>query len=365
MQAHFLPEEARARFAQDRFDAVRHIAGIAKDDDCDFVVVSGDVFDSNHVDPQVVARAIDALSTFSIPVFLLPGNHDPFDPTSIYRTDRWNEKKPETVTVIGDANPMPVPGADGVEIVGVPWRTKSQLSDPVAPCYLVGSVVTASTIRVVIGHGMVDELSPDPDDPSLVSAAQMKQAINDENVHYVALGDRHSLTEINGTGGRAFYSGSPVSTDYGETRPNQVLLVTLDEGKCSIEERVVGDWKFDRPARDLNSEEDVSALAEWLDSMGSKQRTVLKLALKGTLSLKANARLQDVLDQNALTFASINTWERHTDLVVEPNETDLESLEVSGYVKEALEELATSAGGDGEDAATAGDALNLLYRLAQ
>jgi DNA repair exonuclease SbcCD nuclease subunit len=29
MQAHFLPEEARARFAQDRFDAVRRIAELA------------------------------------------------------------------------------------------------------------------------------------------------------------------------------------------------------------------------------------------------------------------------------------------------------------------------------------------------
>ena len=108
MQAHFLPEEARARFAQDRFDAVRRIAEIAKDDGCDFVVVAGDVFDSNHVDPQVVARAIDALSSFSVPVFLLPGNHDPFDPTSIYRTAKWAETKPETVTVIDDASPTPV-----------------------------------------------------------------------------------------------------------------------------------------------------------------------------------------------------------------------------------------------------------------
>lgn len=30
MQAHFLPDEARARFAQDRFDAVRRIAAVGE-----------------------------------------------------------------------------------------------------------------------------------------------------------------------------------------------------------------------------------------------------------------------------------------------------------------------------------------------
>lgn len=365
MQAHFLPEEARARFAQDRFDAVRRIAEIAAEDDCDFVVVAGDAFDSNHVDPQVVARAIDALSSFSVPVFLLPGNHDPFDPTSVYRSSRWTEAKPEVVTVIETAGAMPVPGLSGVEIVASPWLAKFQLSDPVAPCYAIEPAAAAGTTRVAVGHGMVDALSPDRDDPALVSAARMGRAIEDGSVSYVALGDRHSATAIEGTGGRAWYSGTPVSTAHGETDPNRALLVTLDGGDCAVEDRPVGAWTFDRPSRDLNGDDDVEAFAEWLGSHEAKQTTVLKLALKGTLSLAANARLAEVLEANALTFASINAWERHTDLAVEPDGADLEALDVSGYVREALDELAADAAGGGEDAAVAGDALNLLYRLAR
>jgi DNA repair exonuclease SbcCD nuclease subunit len=364
MQAHFLPDEARARFAQDRFDAVRRIAEVAQEDGCAFVVVAGDVFNSNHVDRQVVAKAVDALSSFAVPVFLLPGNHDPLDPSSVYLTTAWTEHKPATVAVLEEVAAVPVPGAEGVEVIGYPWHTKRQLVDPVIECYEAPASVDGA-LRVVVGHGKVDELSPDADDPSLIEAVRMRNALQGGKAHYVALGDRHSVTEISGTDGRAYYSGTPVATDYGEIAPNEVLLVALDDHACTVERRQVGAWAFDRSSRDLTGEEDVTALAQWLDSIPSKHTTVVKLALQGTLSLVANAKLEEVLEHNRLTFASLNTWALHTDLVVAPDEADLAKLDVSGYVREALEELSGEAVGSGEEAVVARDALYLLYRLAQ
>lgn len=364
MQAHFLPDEARARFAQDRFDAVRRIAELAQEEECAFVVVAGDIFDSNHVDRQVVAKAVDALSSFAVPVFLLPGNHDPLDPSSVCRTAAWTERKPANVVVLEEAAAVPVPGAEGVEVVGFPWHTKRQLGDPVTACYDAPASVDGA-LRIVIGHGIVDELSPNADDPSLIGAAGVRDALQSGKAHYIALGDRHSVTEISGADGRAFYSGTPVATDYGETGPNEVLLVALDDRACTVEHRKIGTWVFDRPSRDLAGEEDVAALEQWIDAIPSKHTTVVKLALRGTLSLAANAMLEDVLEHNRMTFASLNTWERHTDLVVAPDEADLARLDVSGYVREALEDLGEEAVGSGEEAVVARDALNLLYRLAR
>ncbi len=364
MQAHFLPEEARARFAEDRFEAVRTIAELAREEGCAFVVVAGDVFDSNHVDRQVVAKAIDALSSFTVPVFLLPANHDPLDPSSVYRTTTWADRKPANVAVLEDATAVPVSGAGGVEVVGFPWRTKHQLGDPVMACYeAVAS--TDRVLRVVIGHGVVDEMSPNADDPSLIGAEGMREALQSRKAHYIALGDRHSVTEIPGTDGRAYYSGTPVATNYGETAPNEVLLVALDAGSCTVGRHTVGAWLFDTANRDLNGEEDVEALGQWLDAVPSKHTTVLKLALRGTLSLAASAMLEDVLEHNRMTFASLNTWERQTDLVVAPDDADLATLDVSGYVRESLETLRDEAVGSGDQAVVARDALDLLYRLAR
>lgn len=364
MQAHFLPNEARVRFAEDRFSAVRAIADLAREETCLFVVVAGDVFDSNHVDRQVIAKAVDAFATFTVPVFLLPANHDPLDASSVYRSTDWLDRYPAAVTVLEEPVAIPV-GEDGaVEIVGVPWLTKHQLGDPVAAGY-EAQAVSAGARRVVVGHGIVDELSPDRDDPSLIRAAGIRDALQSGKVHYVALGDRHSVTEIEGSDGRAWYSGTPVATDYGETNPNEVLLVQLDDGTCAVESRNTGSWSFHRPAFDLNGEEDVTRLEEWLQNIPSKPTTVVKLALRGTLGLAESARLDDVLEHSLLTFASLNTWERHSDLVVAPDDADLSTLDVSGYVREALDELALEAGGADEKAIVSRDALNLLYRLAQ
>ncbi len=364
MQAHFLPEEARVRFAQDRFDAVRRIAELAREEGCAFVVVAGDVFDSNHVDRQVVAKAVDALSSFTVPVFLLPANHDSIDPSSVYRTALWTDRKPANVVVLEDATTVPVSGEEGVEVVGFPWRTKHQLGDPVMACY-EATASTDGALRIVIGHGVVDELSPNADDPSLIGAAGVRQALQDGKAHYVALGDRHSVTEISGTDGRAYYSGTPVATDYGEADPNEVLLVALDARSCTVARRTVGAWLFDTADRDLTGEEDVEALGQWLDAVSSKPTTVLRLALRGTLSLAASAMLEDVLEHNRMTFASLNTWERQADLIVAPDDADLARLDVSGYVRESLETLREEAAGSGNQAVVARDALNLLYRLAR
>lgn len=362
MQAHFLPNDARVLFAEDRFSAVRSIANLAREEACSFVVVAGDVFDSNHVDRQVIAKAVDALAMFTVPVFLLPGNHDPLDASSVYRSTDWLDRCPAAVTVFEEPAAIPV-GKDGVvEVVGVPWLTKHQLDDPIAAGYAAHA---ASVHRVVVGHGIVDELSPDRDDPSLILAAGIRDALESGKAHYVALGDRHSVTELEGCEGRAWYSGTPVATDYGELRPNEVLLVELSEGDCTVESRTTGSWCFHRQAFDLNGEDDVTALEVWLQDVPSKPTTVVKLALSGTLGLAESARLDNVLEHSQMTFASLNTWERHTDLVVAPDDDDLQSLAVSGYVREALDVLAHEAGGPDENAVVSRDALNLLYRLAQ
>ena len=72
MTRRFLSEEAQARF-----DAIRTIGRIAREKQCQFMLVCGDSFESNQMDRKTVARAIEALKEVSVPVYLLPGNHDP------------------------------------------------------------------------------------------------------------------------------------------------------------------------------------------------------------------------------------------------------------------------------------------------
>ncbi|MCZ6549750.1 MAG: hypothetical protein O6837_16775 [Deltaproteobacteria bacterium] len=62
MTRHFFSEGVQERFAQSRFDAIRELGRIAKEEDCRFMVVCGDVFESNLVDRKTVSRALEALN---------------------------------------------------------------------------------------------------------------------------------------------------------------------------------------------------------------------------------------------------------------------------------------------------------------
>ena len=110
----FLSEDARPRYAEDRRRAVRAIARIAHEEGAQFVVVAGDVFDSNHVDRAEVARAADALSAFDVPLLILPGNHDPLDAGSVYTSRAFVDNTPDNVRVVTDSTPIDV--APGVQV---------------------------------------------------------------------------------------------------------------------------------------------------------------------------------------------------------------------------------------------------------
>src|SRR5690606_38570411 len=61
MTRHFLGAEAQPRFADARTTVIRTIGALAQRERCSFVVVAGDVFETNQVDRQVVLRALDAM----------------------------------------------------------------------------------------------------------------------------------------------------------------------------------------------------------------------------------------------------------------------------------------------------------------
>lgn len=360
MRAGFLLPEARSRFTFDRYQAVKEIAKLAADESCEFVVVAGDAFDSNHVSEEVVDNAVDALRQFTVPVYILPGNHDYYDPGSVYLSRRWLEHRPPLVHVVTDSDPISV--SPGVELVGAPIFGKNLSSDPLTGLLETSPESDAPT-RIVIGHGVVTGLTGATEEPDLISAEAILTALRDRTIAYVALGDRHGLLEIPGSDGRAYYSGTPVSTGHGYIQANQILTVELNGEFTSVQPRAVGHWRFEDLERDLNTGEDVSALERTLDAYPDKPHTVVRLNLRGTLSLTDSAELDRI--QANTVFAQINRWERHTDLVIAPTDRDLEALDVSGYERKTLEDLHALAVGDGDQAQTARDALNLFYRLTR
>ena len=359
MTRHFFSEGVQERFAQSRFDAIRELGRIAKEEDCRFMVVCGDVFESNLVDRKTGSGSRWALNVVAVPVHLLPRNPDPLIAASVYRSTTFLELKPAHVHVIEDTTPIRVD--EGVEIVGIPWTSKRPLQDLVA--LTTGKLEPiVDTLRVCVAHGMVDNLSPNPDDPALISLHAAENAISQNKIHYLALGDRHSLTEV-GDSGRIWYAGAPEPTDYNEVKPGFALVATINEEGVTTKEVNVGRWKFiEREQVDLNTKEDIEALRGWLGDLEDKERTVVKLRLVGSLSLSFHGELEELLAHVQEILGAVET--RRDNLVVIPEDADFMDLGFSGFASCTVERLRSNVEESGPDSITSRDALALLVRLA-
>jgi DNA repair exonuclease SbcCD nuclease subunit len=354
MTAHYLGDEARPRFAQARIDAIRAIGRVATEHGAELVLVCGDVFESNQLDRAVVARAFDALRDVPVPVWLLPGNHDPLDAASIYRSREFLDGCPEHVHVLD--TPGVHVSADGVEIVAAPWFSKAPLSDLVADA-LAGVEPSDDVIRIVAGHGTV--LGIDRNDPAGISEDALGAAIASGRAQFAVLGDRHSTTEV---AERIWYPGAPEVTSRRETDPGNVLVVDVDHDAVSVQRVAIGTWSYLHHEAELTGEADVDDLERWLAELPAKERTAVWLSLTGVLTIGEKARLDTVLDASRDLFALIDLWERHSDLVVTPAEGEFGDLGLTGFARDAVDELTSRL--EGDDAQAARDALGLLYRFS-
>jgi len=358
MTRRFLDDDAQARYAQARIDGLTAIGRMAAAEKAEFVVVAGDVFETNRVRPRTVGRALQAMASIPVPVFLLPGNHDPLDAATVYRSPTFLRSVPSNVVVLDRQEPVDV--RPGVQVVGAPWTTKRPLVDLVAAA-CDPLVADPACVRILVGHGAVDYLG-EFHDPSTIRLAAAEAAIADGRVQYIALGDRHSTTPVGETG-RIWYAGAPEPTAHDETDAGNVLLVELENDRCTVDRRPIGTWQFVAETLELDAESGPDTLLERLDGLSAKDRSIVRLTLRGVVSLTQYTRLQEIIGEAREVFGSIEEWEPTSRLLVRPVDDDFADLGLSGFAGNAVTRLRATAAGGGPDGETARDALSLLVRL--
>jgi DNA repair exonuclease SbcCD nuclease subunit len=360
MTRHFLAEGAQERYSQSRFDAIRTMGRVAKDQNCQFMLVCGDAFESNLVDRKTVARAMEALKEVSVPVFILPGNHDTLNAASVYHSSTFIERKPVQVQVIETAAPIKI--AEGVELVGAPWTSKRPVANPIEEA--INALVPANKVtRICMGHGAVDTLTPDMESAGIISVAALERAIGEGKIHFVALGDRHSLTKVGG-GDRIWYSGTPEATDFRETQSGYAHIVEIGDGSVNTKGIQIGQWRFlERERVDLNTADDVEALRKALEEIENKDRTVVRLNLVGALSLALSGALQNHLLAAKDVFGAFDV--RDDALLALPDDTDFANLGFSGFADGTVQRLRSKIAEGGGEGTVAREALMLLLRLAR
>ena len=99
-------------------DAFLRIVGRART--CDALVIAGDLYEHEHITGDTANMLAHALGEVNCRVLLLPGNHDPYLPGSVYERTRW----PANVHVFRRAEPEAVELADGIVAWGIGYTAR-------------------------------------------------------------------------------------------------------------------------------------------------------------------------------------------------------------------------------------------------
>ena len=173
----------------------------ARSEEVDGFLIAGDLFEDNQVGDELVRKVFDLFGAFSdVPVFILPGNHDPVSgPGCVWLRAPFNEP-PAHVTVLRDAAAHPL--GEGW-LLASPLTQKKSPRDPSLRLAELARGVEGSGPRVGITHGSpAIEGKHQPDDHPIHLEAATRAGLD-----YLALGHWHRWQVFDG--GRMVMPGTP------------------------------------------------------------------------------------------------------------------------------------------------------------
>ncbi len=206
----FSPEQAQLlRKWQERIPEL--LATACREEKCDLVLLSGDLFDSGYT-KNTVSRVKAALEEMAVPVFISPGNHDYVETNS-----PWQGVWPENVHIfthpVITAYPLPeldccVYGAGyvGMDCPGV-----------------LGDFVPEHTQRYAVGvlHG-------DPTQRTSPYCPVTEQQVAASGLDYLALGHIHKAGSFKKGKTLCGWPGCPMGRGYDEQGEKGYFIVTVD-----------------------------------------------------------------------------------------------------------------------------------------
>ena len=208
------PEKARQRRAEQR-QLLSRLADLAEEEGADLVLLSGDLLDGGETYQETVEALSHALGQIKAPVFIAPGNHDPYGPRSAYAGTAW----PDNVHIFTSVQPEGVELPElGCVVHGAAFTTPQADRSPLmgfsAP--RDGRIHLMTLHGDVAGQGRYGPIRPED--------------IAESGLTYLALGHIHACSGLQRAGETCWaYPGCPEGRGFDETGEKGVLSVTVED----------------------------------------------------------------------------------------------------------------------------------------
>ncbi len=385
-------EDEKQSLSEARFEAVDRIFAYAKREGIRTVLCAGDQIDSGELrDTSVLLRLFGIIARYpEVQVFMITGNHDPYTAGSIYtRVDA----RPSNLQLLSRPEIRELPDL-GMRIYAAPLLERYGRSNPIVELAGEGRdggssrgphtdgphgtrtggdslpAAGAPLVSVGLAHGglaVSDTVGGDSDAFPIPPAFAAEAGLD-----YLALGDWHSYLK---SGDRTYYPGTHEPLAFGDdagalhvrigspgARPEvkriDTTVMQWREVSQSITDGSVESFlKGLSPPAEAQADERaglgplfedgglpesvaVPRRTPRLDgrSAATGSQTILKLALRGYLSLERFKRLEEGLSMAEVAFFRVFREQMPS---VRPSEEEIRGLAVEGYMERVLKKLAT------------------------
>lgn len=361
-------EEKRTALRNERIAAVRRIGEVARARDAAFVVVAGDLFDSNQPTNSTVSAACDAIASIGVPVYVIPGNHDHAGPGSIWEQPFFlseSRERASNLRVLVEAGPVE---SESHVLLPCPLHRRQSMEDPTGWIRGLGHAALGDRPRIVIAHGSTVSFAQESDEEdgsrqaNFIELEKLPLAALD----YVALGDWHGFVKA---GDKAWYSGSHETDRFpkmGQTT-GHVAVVRAGRGAVPVVEAVpTGRTRWLAHTETFVTDAGPGSLRETLDQLvGGAERglSLLKLSLAGSLGLAGHAELERIVES---WHAGLLDLRLDRGVAVAPSPDEIDALTNAGgdpLISHVARELREQMNRGGDDATVAGTAIALLHEF--
>lgn len=236
----------------------------------DFLLVAGDTFEDNAVDRALVQQTGDILSRFAGPVYLLPGNHDPLQPGSVWEHPVWRQHA--NLHVVREPRAYAAPG--GTLIAAPLCETHSRRD----PTLALVDIPRPPGPVVAMSHGTVEGIDADTEHHPI-----SRDACARAGAHYLALGHWHSTALYADAAGvvRTAYCGTQETTKFGERDSGNALRVRLGDGAPEIERIHTGVLSWLTVDEQVQAEGDMARVRDRVAAL--PERALVRVSISGLL----------------------------------------------------------------------------------
>lgn len=327
-----------------RLDAVRRVFDLAIEKRADFVVVAGDVFDTDTPSRETMHAAVEILRDAPAPTYLISGNHDPCAEGSVWFHESFEGalKGVKNVHLARANEALQVNDGDAV-LFPCPVYTRHSRNDATAwiPDAPRGS---ASNARIGLAHGgWRGYYSQSEYSGSGAALNEIDNRVAERaGLDYLALGDYHGYTPTDHPAAelRTFYSGTPEVGAADDARAGHALLVQIEKPGADpiVTPHAVGRLRcHDWGCINLQPGDGLSVLEARVQAIDNRDDALVRAKLTGCVSQSEWRDLQTWIDESRdrVLGADIDT----SQLITEPTRDDFSLLRLEVPEQRLLEML--------------------------